>query len=356
MPYIGSVATVIGEAITMPSHGIAFPGVCSKCDATHDLVPRDERLAYTPWHIYLIGVLLLPLGLLPFILALALGQRSTTIRLPLCPACNAHWTHAKIVRAIALVSPIGIGILIGNVTGTGNGTGIGSGLVAFLFTLLVLPLLATFLVVRPATVRATHIEGALMTVDGFSRAMRDAIAHAQDPAELVLHNPVPKKSAAAMILVLILLVGLPLLAIVASLGVYGVRKSLVAAKTKEARTLVVGMAEHAKTAYEMTGRLCPSASQPIPETMEQISAGRYLSTKADWQRDADARAGFACLGVYLDQPQHFQYNYSASITGFVVTARGDLDADGEYSTFEVEGTIDASGVHLSPVRETASGE
>ena len=358
MPFTGSVATVMGDTISMPAHGIAFPGVCSKCDATHDLTTRDERVTFTPWHIYLIGVLLLPLGLLPFILTLAIGQRNATLRVPVCPACNARWQQAKIVRAIALVCPIGIGILIANINGTGStsGPGMVNGLLAFLGSLVVLPLLATFLVVRPATIRATQIDGGRLTVAGFSDAMLRAVERAPDPGELVLQGPVAKSSSWPVVLVLLLVLGLPALAIVATVGVYAVRKSLVAAKTTEARTLVTGIAEHAKSAYDTDGRLCPSASRPIPERMSEITRGRYLSTMDEWQRDASAHAGFACLGVYLDQPQHFQYNYVASTTGFVVTARGDMDADGEYSTFEIEGTIEPGGVQLSPIKESAPGE
>lgn len=154
-----------------------------------------------------------------------------------------------------------------------------------------------------------------------------------------------------LIVVLVLLV--PMLGIFAVLSVYGVRKYIANAKTAEARSTVAQIAKSAVRAYENesadgTRRLCASASQPVPADRKLVSARKYQSSSEDWQRDATANAGFACLRFSMPTAQYFQYVYEASATGFVVRAHGDLNGDGEFSTFEIKGEVQGDQVVVSP--------
>ena len=66
---------------------------------------------------------------------------------------------------------------------------------------------------------------------------------------------------------------------------------------------------------------------------------------SEWWKDAP---GFSCLGFEVPSPQYYQYNYTNSGTGFVGTARGDLNGDGVTSTFEIMGRVQAGALFVSP--------
>jgi hypothetical protein len=64
-----------------------------------------------------------------------------------------------------------------------------------------------------------------------------------------------------------------------------------------------------------------------------------MSNPAEWQLDKDAHAGFACLGFEMSSPQYYQYDYQSTGTAFTATARGDLNGDGQLSSFTVTGKV-----------------
>jgi hypothetical protein len=105
-------------------------------------------------------------------------------------------------------------------------------------------------------------------------------------------------------------------------------------------------------AYVMRGRLCASASQPVPADLRAIRGQKYQSTPDEWWADADRDAGFACLGYSMDQPQYYRYSYLASPDGtsFTALAEGDLNGDGVLSTFSLEGHIvDGGALDIKPM-------
>jgi serine/threonine protein kinase len=93
------------------------------------------------------------------------------------------------------------------------------------------------------------------------------------------------------------------------------------------------------TRTEILREVCPSASHPVPADRRLVSGKSYQSTRADWEVDRSANGGFACLRFAPMERQHYQYDYKATPTGFVVRAQGDVDGNSVYSTFELKGTI-----------------
>jgi hypothetical protein len=52
------------------------------------------------------------------------------------------------------------------------------------------------------------------------------------------------------------------------------------------------------------------------------------------------------LQFSVDDPHYYSFQYELGKDGesFTVTARGDLDCDGEYSTFSMEGRIEGGEI------------
>jgi len=140
--------------------------------------------------------------------------------------------------------------------------------------------------------------------------------------------------------------------ILASLAIYGVRRYVQSAKSVEAKTTVTAIARQAKSAYERpredgSHRMCPSASTPVPATPP--SGRKYMSNSKEWEVDSARDAGFACLHFAMSTPQYFRYAYTATNTGFDVTANGDLDGDGLLSTFTIRGKVVGDQIVLEPL-------
>lgn len=139
-----------------------------------------------------------------------------------------------------------------------------------------------------------------------------------------------------MILGVLAIVALPVLGILAALSIYGVRRYLSSAKTTEAKNTVGAIARSAVVAYERHGKLCDSV-EAVPATVP--SGRRFQPTPSDW-------SGFACLGFTMTVPHHYQYAYTRTADGFVVTARGDIDGDGVFSEFSQYATVRNGSVIL----------
>jgi type IV pilus assembly protein PilA len=168
----------------------------------------------------------------------------------------------------------------------------------------------------------------------------------------------PKQGSGSGIIILVVVLALivPVIGILATLSIYGVRKYIANAKTAEARNTVSHVAKLAAAAYEEDHRLCPSASAPVPAQRSMIRGAKYMSSPADWQTDRAANAGFACLKFEMSMPQYFQYEYESTGDGFFVRAHGDLDGDGVYSTFEIEGRVQGGRVVVAPTISETSPE
>lgn len=161
-----------------------------------------------------------------------------------------------------------------------------------------------------------------------------------------------------------LMIVVAIIGVLAALAIYGVRKYVLNAKTAEVRSVVARIAKDATTAYakpkmagtvltlgsasEASVAMCLSAAA-VPSTEGDVSGAKYQSAPSDW--GGNQTTGWQCLNFSMEDPQYFQYNYQATGTNavnntFQAIGRGDLDADGDFSTFTLAGKIQQEGNDL----------
>jgi len=147
--------------------------------------------------------------------------------------------------------------------------------------------------------------------------------------------------------------------IFAALAIHGVRRYLANAKQAEARNSLGQIARDAATAYARDGALCASASSPVPRSMSALKGMKYQSAAGEWQVDRARNAGFACLGFSMDTPQYYQYSYTVPAghpDEFDAVAHGDLNGDGQASTFRIRGRVINGVLEVAPNVEETSPE
>jgi type IV pilus assembly protein PilA len=160
-----------------------------------------------------------------------------------------------------------------------------------------------------------------------------------------------------------LMIVVAIVGILAVLAIYGVRKYIANAKTTEARNSLGQIAKDAAAAVERekgsatvtTGmsnilRQFCATSTVVPGTIPK--AQKYQSVPSEWT-GADSTTGWTCLKFEMEEPQYFQYQYSAidtsAVSGsFVAIAHGDLNGDGNSSTFQVSGVAISGAIGISP--------
>jgi type IV pilus assembly protein PilA len=163
--------------------------------------------------------------------------------------------------------------------------------------------------------------------------------------------------------------------VLATLGIYGVRKYVANSKTAEARNSLGAMGKDAAAAFERysmqaiilskttkavsTRALCASASATVPSSITSVKGKKYQASQApgaDWMLDESKNRGFACLKYQMNTPQYYLYNYTSNGdltiptvgTQFTATANGDLDGNGTLSTFELFGAVSNNQLYLGP--------
>jgi len=175
-----------------------------------------------------------------------------------------------------------------------------------------------------------------------------------------------------------LMIVVAIIGVLAALAIYGVRKYLTNAKSAEARTAIGRIAKDAQVAYErenmggtivplkdsreITHELCPQSGL-VPANLAQVSNQKYQSDPGEWNL-----VGWSCLKFSMTDPQYFQYQYRVPTAGgleganFAAEAHGDLDGDGDPSTFALAGQVQESTggelvLTLAPtITETAAEE
>jgi type IV pilus assembly protein PilA len=160
-----------------------------------------------------------------------------------------------------------------------------------------------------------------------------------------------------------LMIVVAIVGVLAALAIYGVRKYVLNAKTTEARNSLGQIAKDASSAYSRDGMspavlplgsttgvvniLCVSSSA-IPTLVTQVKGQKYLSKPSEWDD-----SGWRCLRFGMQDPQYYQYQYTATGTRrasgnqFIATAHGDLDGDGITSTFQMIGELKSYGGGLT---------
>jgi type IV pilus assembly protein PilA len=176
--------------------------------------------------------------------------------------------------------------------------------------------------------------------------------------------PPPKKTNTCLIVAIVLVVvSVPIIGIMASLGIYGFRRYLAAAKTAEAKNTIGAMSRAATAAYERedttgTHQLCTSAIT-VPS---RVPSGTKYQPSSSAGADFDTgstTAGWRCLKFSMTQPIYYQYHYhqgsgyvapaagSPGPNGFEAAAQGDINGDGVKSTFARIGQVVSGSVVVS---------
>lgn len=175
-----------------------------------------------------------------------------------------------------------------------------------------------------------------------------------------------------------LMIVVAIIGLLATLAIFGVNRYLRSAKTSEARGSLGRIVRAAEESYaretvdaEMVAmgnnssvyvhELCDSA----PAVPANVPAGRkYVPNNvsgSDFIRGTST-AGWKCLRFEISDPIYYQYNYLRDSTtlsstyggpattqtpNFETAAIGDLDGDGSYSAFLLNGEIDANSKQLN---------
>jgi hypothetical protein len=108
----------------------------------------------------------------------------------------------------------------------------------------------------------------------------------------------------------------------------------------------------AQIAYRRDGAFPPSvqpASTPSPP-MDACCA--YVDNVCPVDASFWSDPAWVALGFQTWDQQHYSYAYESSASGFVARAYGDLDCDGQYSTFELSGNVSNGVVTLDPMKIT----
>jgi type IV pilus assembly protein PilA len=169
-----------------------------------------------------------------------------------------------------------------------------------------------------------------------------------------------------------LMIVVAIIGVLAVLAIYGVRKYIANAKSAEARNSLGQIAKDAASAVErekgnqailaagttsnIIRAFCASATT-VPSSGNAPQAQKYQSTIADWNTGS-ATTGWQCLKFSLEEPQYYEYEYTSGDTSafsgnFSAIAHGDLNGNGQSSTFMVSGLAYSGAVAISPnIQET----
>jgi type IV pilus assembly protein PilA len=146
-----------------------------------------------------------------------------------------------------------------------------------------------------------------------------------------------------------LMIVVAIIGILAAVAIPAFMKYIKKSKTAEARQMVRKIYEGARTYYmdrsarrgfgPQLAQQFPSASVATTPALGTCCTGsdRCAPSVSYW-----ADPTWVALQFSVDDPHYYSYAYTTfdPLTGFTANAFGDLDCDGFYSTFEMQGTID----------------
>ena len=164
-----------------------------------------------------------------------------------------------------------------------------------------------------------------------------------------------------------LMIVVAIIGVLAALAIYGVRRYLATAKTGEAKNTIGAISRAAIAAYErettpteiladgatsaQTVHALCGTSSAVPTTPP--GGKKYQPSTKDGEdfNTGDNLNGWKCLKFQLSEPTYFSYFYEkggttksggasgANAQGFEISAQGDLDGNGVYSTFARGATV-----------------
>lgn len=164
-----------------------------------------------------------------------------------------------------------------------------------------------------------------------------------------------------MVAIVVAVLAVPLLGVVAALGIYGVRRYLAASKAAEAKASIAAISRGAVSAYERDVVALGPAAKLCPTTVDvpsRVPAGKkYMPAASDF----DPGSGWDCVGFSTAMPMYYQVSYRQGVdylgpprggadpgmNGFEAAARGDLDGDGETSLFVVTGEVTGTSIRTA---------
>ena len=174
-----------------------------------------------------------------------------------------------------------------------------------------------------------------------------------------------------------LMIVVAIIGLLSALAIGGVNRYLKASKTSEARHGVGRIARCAAESYsretviselvvlgtessKAVHQLCDDAV-PVPAYVPAAKKYQPNNSGTSDFRQGSSTAGWQCLNFILNDPIYFQYDYQVDSTtycstygcvgasqspNFEAVAIGDLDGDGVYSAFILNGEIDMSTKQL----------
>ena len=131
--------------------------------------------------------------------------------------------------------------------------------------------------------------------------------------------------------------GVGLIGMSAAVAIPAFMKYLKKSKTTEARDRVKQIHDGARAHYYERGALPPSA--PLTPADPSSCCGKCAPELDQWNK-----APWIALQFSVDEPHLYAYEFVNEGSSFVARAVGDLDCDGEFSTFELRGRIEGGEI------------
>lgn len=150
-----------------------------------------------------------------------------------------------------------------------------------------------------------------------------------------------------------LMIVVAIIGILAAVAIPAFMKYIKKSKTSEARQFVKKIYDGARSYYMDRGvgkgigggTIAPqfpveAATPTVPALGDCCAAGDKCAPDATLWTDPS----WVALQFSVDDPHYYSYTYAtaAPATQFTARANGDLDCDGEYSTFEMYGVINST--------------